>query len=286
LGSQSYPVILGSVIKDGFAVDRGDVLGKITSGGLLRRRSRSAVKAGGDFSTAAATGKIVDASKYFKAGDALKVLTALKQRETFTVAGTVGGSGAGNVNVTVTGALIPGGSKVLAVAVANNDSAATVGGKIRTALAADGDVNDGYSVGGSSTSGYLETLVEAAYDSTLNVAIADGTSSGVTAAPTSVNTTPGNAVGATLGTVDSINGDDVTLTGNASINAAAGAVVLGSDGSEVAAGVSDLGSDGDGDTSVPVFIGGYLNESLIHGLDSTAKTELGGQSKLGGVFKF
>jgi hypothetical protein len=279
-------VILGGAVKDGHACDKGDVLGVITSGGKLRRRSRSTVKTGGAFATDSDTGKIVDASKKFVAGDVLKVLTAVKQRETFTVIGTVDADGAGNVAVTVTGALIPGGSKVLNVAVANNDTAAQVAGKIRTALAADGDINDGYAVGGSGADGYLETLVEAAYDSTLNVAIAEGTSDGLTDAPTSTNTTLGNAAGATLGTVESINGDDVTLTGNASINAAVGAVVVGSDGSETAAGIAGLGADGEGDTSVPVYYGGYLNESALVGLDSSAKTELGGKTVAGGIFKF
>lgn len=279
-------VFENAVAKDGCPISLGDVLGKITSGGMLRRRTRSTVKTGGDFSTAAATGKIVDASKYFKAGDVLKILTAVLQQETATVAGTIGGSGAGNATVVVTSALLPGGSKTFSVAVANNDTAAQVAGKIRTALAADALIDEYFVVSGSSTAVILTVRTAAAYDTTLNISVDNGTCSGLTTAATSANTTPGNAVGATLGTVDSISGDNVTLTGNASINAAAGAIVTGSDGSETAVGISNADSDGDGDTNISLCIGGYLSEAQLTGLDSSAKTDLAGRSTPGGTFRF
>jgi len=170
----------------------------------------------------------------------------------------------------------------LSVAVANNDTAAQVAGKIRTALAADGDVNDAYDVSGSTTAVVLTVKDYAAYDSTLNISVADGTSSGVTTAATSANTTLGNAVGATLGTVDAISGDDVTLTGNASINAAVGAVVTGSDGSEVAVFFANEGSDGDGDLPIDVIYSSpAIDVDKVYGLDASAITELGGRVALG-----
>jgi phage tail sheath gpL-like len=119
-----------------------------------------------------------------------------KQVETATVLGSVGASGAGNATVIITSPLLPGGTKTLSVAVANNDTAAQVAAKIRTALAADGDINDVFSVGGSGADVVLTALVPAANDATLNVSIDNGTSTGLTAAPTSVNTTAGVAGGA------------------------------------------------------------------------------------------
>lgn len=95
-----------------------------------------------------------------------------------------------------------------------------------------------------------------------------------------------NAAGTTVGTILSIAANTITLTGNAAVNVATGANVFGSDGSEVAKGIAESGSDGVGDTPLDVFIGGYLDESQILRLDATAKTELGGASVAGGIFKF
>jgi hypothetical protein len=97
-----------------------------------------------------------------------------------------------------------------------------------------------------------------------------------------------NAAAATVGTVQSVNlvTNVVTLTANAAVAVAAGAAVLGSDGSQVAKGFSDLETDGTEDANVSAMIGGYLDESLLRGLDSTAKTELGGASVANGIFKF
>lgn len=99
-----------------------------------------------------------------------------------------------------------------------------------------------------------------------------------------------NAAGATIGTV-AVGGinkvtNTITLTANSAVVVADGAAVLGSDGSQVAKAFADGATDGDGVTSVPVFIAGFLKESLLNGLDSTAKTELGGLSTINGVFKF
>lgn len=99
-----------------------------------------------------------------------------------------------------------------------------------------------------------------------------------------------NAAGATIGTV-AVGGvntvtDTITLTANALVAVADGAAVLGSDGSQVAKAIADEGSDGVGETPVRIFIAGFLKESKLNGLDSTAKTELGGLSKPSDIFKF
>lgn len=95
-----------------------------------------------------------------------------------------------------------------------------------------------------------------------------------------------NSAGANVGTISAIVGNTITLAANAVTAVATGAAVLASDGSQTAKGIADGGSDGVGETGVQVFVAGALNESLILGLDATAKTELGGRSTIGGVFIF
>lgn len=116
---------------------------------------------------------------------------SVKQKETATVVGTIGAGGAGNAAVVITSNLLPGGSKTLAVAVANNDSAATVAGKIRAAIIADSVLNALFATTGASADVILETLIAHENDSTFNISIANGTCTGLTAAPTSANTTAG-----------------------------------------------------------------------------------------------
>lgn len=96
----------------------------------------------------------------------------------------------------------------------------------------------------------------------------------------------GNAIGTVLSVDPTTSPDTVTLTGNSASNVAAGVGVVAQDGSQVAKAVSDKGSDGVGDTPINVFIGGYLTESKLRGLDASAKSELAGASVAGGVFKF
>ncbi len=100
-----------------------------------------------------------------------------------------------------------------------------------------------------------------------------------------------NEGGETIGTVDTVdatqNPNIVTLTANAQVVVAAGDAVMASDGSQVAQGISDVETDGaDDQTSIEVFIGGYLVESRCRGLDASAKEELNGASVIGGMFKF
>lgn len=103
-----------------------------------------------------------------------------KARETTTVVGTITSSGAGNVLVTVTAADMPSSPKAINVAVANNDSASTVAGKIRAALAADADVTAYWDVSGTGADVVLTTRIPLPTDATQNFAIAEGTSDGLT----------------------------------------------------------------------------------------------------------
>lgn len=120
------------------------------------------------------------------------------QVETATVAGTIGGSGAGNVSVVVTAAGLAGSPLTVPVAVANNDTAAQVAGKIRTALGLVAAITALFAVGGATDKVILTRLIGAANDATLNIATSTGTATGLTSAPTSANTTPGIANGGTV----------------------------------------------------------------------------------------
>jgi len=80
--------------------------------------------------------------------------------------------------------------------------------------------------------------------------------------------------------------NQVTLTANAANAVAAGLAVIATDGSAVATAISDKESDGVGDTVINALIAGYLDEAKLRGLEATAKTELGGASAAGGIFKF
>jgi hypothetical protein len=150
----------------------------------------------------ALTNKEIDSNGYLKPnvpltldGVLLADTVGTPQVETATVVGTIEAAGAGNATVIVTSANMANSPKTISVAVANDDTASQVAAKIRTALAADGDVNDEFTIGGTGANVILTDKSARANDATLNVSIDDGTSAGLTAAPTSANTTAGVAGG-------------------------------------------------------------------------------------------
>ena len=116
------------------------------------------------------------------------------QVETATAAGTV--STAGNALVTVTSALFAE-AVAVDVPVVLNDDAAAIALAIRTALSADESISEHFTVGGADAAVILTAKVAAANDTTLNIAIDDGTgegaSAGVTTVASSANTTAGVA---------------------------------------------------------------------------------------------
>jgi hypothetical protein len=120
-------------------------------------------------------------------------IAGILQVETATIAGTIGAAGAGNVSIVVTGALVTGSPLTVPVAVANDDTAAQVAGKVRTALGLLPAITDNYTVGGTGAEVSLTTKAVAANDATLNIASSTGTATGLTAAPSSANTTAGHA---------------------------------------------------------------------------------------------
>lgn len=116
----------------------------------------------------------------------------VQQVETATAAGTV--VTAGNAKVVVTSSLFDE-PITLAVPVELGDEANDIAEAIRAALAANDDITEHYTVGGTNASVVLTAKVAAANDDTLNIAISDGdgegASSGVTTAATSTTNPSG-----------------------------------------------------------------------------------------------
>ena len=124
----------------------------------------------------------------------------VKQVETATVVATV--SGAGNATFTVTAAGVSGSPLAVSVPVLVGDNAIAVAQKARIALAATGAITSLYAVTlALDATVQLVSLLPQANDPTLNIAIATGTATGITAAPTSVDTTAGVAAGALFNVV-------------------------------------------------------------------------------------
>lgn len=115
-----------------------------------------------------------------------------KQVETATVVGTI--TTAGNATFTVTGSGITGSPLAVSVAVLLGDTARDVAAKAAAALNSNAAVSALYLAIAYETTVILKRKIPAANDATLNVAIANGTCAGLTAAPTSANTTAGVAL--------------------------------------------------------------------------------------------
>ena len=130
------------------------------------------------------------------------------QADTASAAGTI--TATGNLTVTVTGALVGGSPLTVNVAVVNGDTPEVWGGKVRTALLAVPSITANYNVlsvtqltttGTSTTTLTISTKVNAANDTTLNLALANGTATGIIAVPTSTNAVLGGGTSSvTVGT--------------------------------------------------------------------------------------
>ena len=120
--------------------------------------------------------------------------TYAAQVETATIVAAAGATTAGNLNVTVTSALVTGSPLVVPVALLTSDNtAAKVATKVRAALNATAAITAHYTVGGTGADYSLTALVAAANDTSLNLAHANSTSVGITASTTSTNSTFGLA---------------------------------------------------------------------------------------------
>jgi hypothetical protein len=111
------------------------------------------------------------------------------QVETATAAGTI--TLAGNALVTVTSAGMTGSPISISVPVLLADTPTLWAAKVRTALRANSVINSKFVVSGSTTAIVLTARVKAANDATLNIALDNDDSTGITTASTSANTTAG-----------------------------------------------------------------------------------------------
>jgi len=122
-------------------------------------------------------------------GDIAQTFAGTVQVTTATCAGVV--EDAGNAAVTITGALIAGSPVVLAVAVAADDTPALYAPKIAAAINLNAAIAALYVASSIGATVILTAISPAANDGTLNIAIATGTATGITAAPDSAETTAG-----------------------------------------------------------------------------------------------
>lgn len=106
-----------------------------------------------------------------------------RQIETAIVVGSITGSG--NVTVIVTAAGMTGSPRTLSVPVLIGDVAAVVAAKIRAALKADADIGAFFTFSGIGATIVAQSVTPAANDATMNISIANGTSTGLTNVATS-----------------------------------------------------------------------------------------------------
>lgn len=129
-------------------------------------------------------GQVVGGLKLYVPG------AGVKQVETATAAGTA--SSSANATLTVTGANLTGSPIVLTVAITSGWTASQQAVAFRNALRANDYIIQQYEVSGSGAAIVLTDRFYRADDATLNMAIGAGTT-GITAVPTSANTTAGVA---------------------------------------------------------------------------------------------
>ena len=116
-----------------------------------------------------------------------------QQVETATIIAASGCTQNGTVLVTVTSRLIS--TTIVTVNVTTADNTASlVALACRTAVALNSTICDVYQVSGATDKIILTERVAHANDTTLNIASANGTALGLTAAPTSANTTAGDGL--------------------------------------------------------------------------------------------
>lgn len=114
------------------------------------------------------------------------------QVETATVIAAAGATTAGDATVIVTAANLAGSPLTILASVELTDNTASlVATRIRASLAANSAIASIFTVGGTGADITLTAKIAIDDDPTLNISIANGTCAGITAAPTSANTTEG-----------------------------------------------------------------------------------------------
>jgi hypothetical protein len=117
-----------------------------------------------------------------------------KQVETATIVVPTTITMAGDATATVISRYMTNSPHVVTVSLTSDSVTNDVALAFRNALALDADVAGTFIVSGTSDEVVLTDEIARANDTTLNIAIAGGTSTGLTAAPTSANTTAGDGL--------------------------------------------------------------------------------------------
>jgi len=177
-----------SVDSINFGVDSPKIVAVPVQSGVLQAETATVV---GTVTTSGNASTVVTASGM---GNSPKTVTTAVvagtlQVETATVAGTI--TTAGNASVIVTAAGLAGSPITVTVALAESDNADAMATKIRTALGLNAPIAAFFTISGATDKVILTTKTKTANDSTLNIALADGTCVGITAAPSSDDTTAG-----------------------------------------------------------------------------------------------
>ena len=149
----------------------------------------SAVNGNGNFTCTMPTTASVSITRVATGASNETITFTPVQVETATAVGAI--SGTGNLTVTVTGAALTGSPIALSVAVISGDTPAQWAEKVKDALNANGVISALYTATRSVANIILTAKLGTIPDLTLNIAMANGTCAGATAAPTSANTTAG-----------------------------------------------------------------------------------------------
>jgi hypothetical protein len=112
--------------------------------------------------------------------------TEATQVETATASGNITGNGTANATITASG--LTGGNKSFSIPVIAADTPTAWAAKVRAALVADSAVAGLFNVSGSGDKIVLARKTRVTNDGTLNLALSNGTSTGITDALTSANT--------------------------------------------------------------------------------------------------
>lgn len=123
-----------------------------------------------------------------------------QQIDTNAVVGTI--TLAGNAEVIFTGAGVTGSPITLNVAVALNDTASIVAGKIATALSLNAAISALYTITSISNEIFVTRTIPAANDTSLNLSVNNGTCTGLTPSLTSTNSQLGGTYDKTMALIN------------------------------------------------------------------------------------
>jgi len=204
--------VTGSPLTLSVAVTNGDTDAQMATkirAALNATAAITAVFSVGGSSTAVSLTAITAAANDSTLNIALATGTATGLTAAPTSANSTAGAVTGlTASVTVTGADITGSPLTILVPVTLGDTASVWAGKVRTVLAGTTAIAANYTVSGTTTAIVLTRKTAADNDSTLNIGLRNGNSTGITTATTSSNTTDGIAgTGAKSVKIEGITGD-------------------------------------------------------------------------------